>query len=818
VAREDRWQASQPAFSRDGKRLLLVTNHLKTDRGTARVCDPAGGGHFGPPIPSQGEIVQAVLSPDGDRVVMARLLGETGTTELCFYEVASGKPYLPPVRNDTWAEPSAFGPGGRLLLVTSRRRVAGPAGPSREREEYEARVWDANTGRPAAPPLTCPAPVVLASFSPDGRRVLTVSRSPWGKDGTARLWDTATGKPVTRPLPCEGSSPGAPFSPDGRRLLTVRHTSFLGKVTGTVRTWDVRTGAAVGPRVSHEGSVLDAALSPDGRRLVTVGLSLPAGSREVRGQARVWDAATGEPVTGPLRLGGVPLRVLFSPDGRRFATLGSRTTPNVPRLEVIVGGIDEKPEVKGGEVRVWDAATGDPVTPPLRHDHPVVEARFSGDGRRLFTVAKDYQDTGAAEACVWDAYTGQPVTPFYFHEGPGRPLFHPDGRLLVRARKSGVTVIDLSEDARPAEHLIRWAQLLGGRKVDRSASVALLGPEEMDRRRRALWAAYPRDFTCPAGEVRDWHLREAEHSAADGHFGGTLWHLDRLLTEDPEDVEAYALRARARAAVADWGGALADFTRAAARGARGADVWFGKGLAHLRRGEWAPARDSLSRAVERNPRDWQALYFRGLARLRLGLKREAAADCAQALRLGPEGAWPWFGQAVERLQAGDAEGYRLLCASLLERFRTTDSPRTALTVAATCLLAPRAVDDPGLPVALAERAARQLQAGGREDREDADAVLGAAYYRAGRFKDAAEILDRASGTSGEKGMAWCWLFSGMARQRLGETAKAKGWLDKAVRAFEQFPADGDTATSLFRMEVSGVHALLRQELNSALKK
>jgi hypothetical protein len=54
------------------------------------------------------------------------------------------------------------------------------------------------------------------------------------------------------------------------------------------------------------------AFSPDGRRVLTAGLS----------GARVWDAATGQPVTPPLaHQGGAP-RAAFSPNGRRVVTAG----------------------------------------------------------------------------------------------------------------------------------------------------------------------------------------------------------------------------------------------------------------------------------------------------------------------------------------------------------------------------------------------------------------------------------------------------------------------------------------------------------------
>ena len=49
-----------------------------------------------------------------------------------------------------------------------------------------------------------------ASFSPDGRRIVTAS-----VDNTARLWDAGSGKPIGEPMRHEGAVGSAQFSPDG---------------------------------------------------------------------------------------------------------------------------------------------------------------------------------------------------------------------------------------------------------------------------------------------------------------------------------------------------------------------------------------------------------------------------------------------------------------------------------------------------------------------------------------------------------------------------------------------------------------------------
>ena len=63
-----------------------------------------------------------------------------------------------------------------------------------------------------------------------------------------------------------------------------------------------------------------------------------------------------------------------------------------------------------GIARVWDAATGEPVTPPLAHRRRVTRVAFSPDGHRLATACRD------GTARVWDAATGRPVTYSLPHE------------------------------------------------------------------------------------------------------------------------------------------------------------------------------------------------------------------------------------------------------------------------------------------------------------------------------------------------------------------------------------------------------------------
>jgi hypothetical protein len=110
--------------------------------------------------------------------------------------------------------------------------------------------------------------VSAASFSPDGRWVVTGSRQ-----GTARVWDATTGAAVTPLLKHGRGQIRVAFSPDGRRVVT-------GGGDYDARWWDATTGEALGPPLRHRGWVYHLAFSPDGLRLATACHD---------GTARVWE-------------------------------------------------------------------------------------------------------------------------------------------------------------------------------------------------------------------------------------------------------------------------------------------------------------------------------------------------------------------------------------------------------------------------------------------------------------------------------------------------------------------------------------------------
>src|SRR5262249_46425129 len=80
--------------------------------------------------------------------------------------------------------------------------------------------------------------------------------------------------------------------------------------------------------------------------------------------------------------------------------------------------------------RVWDAATGACVTPPLPGATGLAHAAFSPDGGSVATAGRE-------GVRVWDAATGKERFPLLKHPDLLRAAFSPDGRQILTFGRDG---------------------------------------------------------------------------------------------------------------------------------------------------------------------------------------------------------------------------------------------------------------------------------------------------------------------------------------------------------------------------------------------
>ncbi len=371
-----------PAFTPDGKRLLTVpgvrasasgkvTAETSAD-GVAVLWDIDRNGPAFPPLKTTVGVAFAFLTSDGRRIVTSSAMPQNG--RLRIWDAATGKP----VTDELAGSVSDRSRDGHYFL----RSVPSSEDP----ERGDSQVWDACTERPFGPlgqigegtGIAIPVDTSNSrhNFGLDGRRfvVMEMFMSPHNgspKANPPRLFDTATLRPVLTDY-LGDSSWCYGFSPDGRRLVTADSDSAI------VR--DAETGRMIGTAIPVRDGMKDFRFSPDGKRLMVFD-----GQR----YAQLWDAENGRPVVRDLRLGASG-----TPAGK-FGAEG--------RLAVVWSA---------NEARVWDSATGTPLTPVLVHPGTIRTAEFSPDCFHLMTACTD------GSLRTWPLTTGEPPARHLVH-GPG---------------------------------------------------------------------------------------------------------------------------------------------------------------------------------------------------------------------------------------------------------------------------------------------------------------------------------------------------------------------------------------------------------------
>jgi len=357
-------------------------------------------------------------------------------------------PVREPLVHDSDVVCARFSPNGRRILTVTR--------------SSSARVWDALSGRQLFAPLqhgvareaagefTGGLFPMFAVFSPNSLRVATGA-----SDNLARIWDAETGQPITPPLNHSNWVTALAFSPDGNWLAT-------GCKNGTVLLWNATNGQPTRVRLQHADWVNFVEFSSDGKRLLT-------GADDYT--ARVWDLASGLPIGQPLQHADWVKDGSFSFDGRRVVTASADSTA---RLWDAQTGVPLSPPLRHGRTvvtaafspdgtrivttsfdhtaRLWDGLTGQALGSPLKHQYMVRSAQFSPEGERVVTASED------GTARVWDSQTGEPLSEPIIHHGPvWSAAFSPDGRWVVTASADRTAQVWDVQEGRAIHHWVEDA-------------------------------------------------------------------------------------------------------------------------------------------------------------------------------------------------------------------------------------------------------------------------------------------------------------------------------------------------------------------------
>jgi hypothetical protein len=316
-------------------------------------------------LPHPARVQRAAFSPNGRLIATAGADGDA-----ILWSGRGRRRYLFRGGDDSRLYDVGFSHTSRLVVTAS--------------SDGTARVWNARSGRREAVMALHTNQVWRARFGDNEDIVVTASR-----DGTARTWKVEIGASRVLFAGHDDDVRAAVFLP-GERIAT-------GSDDGTVRTWIaplqpplLRTRSFPAPAVSrdarasisgaevvlrgpggevtlsgHRDDVVSVELSRDGSRVVTA---------SVDGDARIWDARTGE--------------TLFVLSGH-FGTVNDASFSLTGRW-VVTGG--------PGSAGLWDATTGQMVTFLRNRGRPVRTAAFTTP-TRIVTSGDDGVRTYLCDTC-----------------------------------------------------------------------------------------------------------------------------------------------------------------------------------------------------------------------------------------------------------------------------------------------------------------------------------------------------------------------------------------------------------------------------------
>lgn len=276
--------------------------------------------------------------------------------------------------------------------------------------------------------------VTFVEYSPDNKFLATVSRQSATSPSVISLWNLETLQ-VGHTFEHDVHVNQIHFDAEGKRLLS-------GDNSGLVRIWNLDSGEEIGTARKFGGLIKQLSwLQSQQAILVTTSA----------GHIIRWDVATErpleplvvhdkEPITSSLSQGEHFIATAHRDGNVRLSWLNYATTlcTDLPAGEVatqVAFAANDRILLTAdsqGIIKQWDLAGAMPVARSLKHDGPVVDARFNSQGSKIATVSRD----GSGQ--LWTVIDGLPLGPPLQHDAAVLDVdFSAAGNLVATASADG---------------------------------------------------------------------------------------------------------------------------------------------------------------------------------------------------------------------------------------------------------------------------------------------------------------------------------------------------------------------------------------------
>jgi tetratricopeptide (TPR) repeat protein len=267
------------------------------------------------------------------------------------------------------------------------------------------------------------------------------------------------------------------------------------------------------------------------------------------------------------------------------------------------------------------------------------------------------------------------------------------------------------------------------------------------------------------------HMNLGEVFRRQRKFGDAIAAYREVIHHNPENATAYFRLGIVLSGTGDPDGAIAAYEMVICLKPDYTDAHLNLGNALIDKGRYAEAVDTLREAIRLRPKEPFAYNSLGWVLGLMGRVEEAIASYEEAIRLKTDYIQPRSNLAL------------ILAVGPDPRFRDGK----------------RAVDLLNTVEALGGKTAISRRA------------VGIAHYQAGNWKESLAALEEAMALA-KGGSGYIWFCLAMAHQRLGHTAEAREWYDKAVGWMDKIkPADTTGELRRFRAEAAKLLGIAVEE-------